>query len=245
MFYEIAIALAAALFFSFLLTPSLGDLPLVVIAGMMSAAAILAVRNVPIAVIAIAAPLARHLPAALSQRWPFLNDTRPGRLQSHSSQAIFAILAILLLVRGDFFSTRLEAGSPYPVGATEFIKQHGLHGNVLTYFSWGEYLIWHLAPHSKVFIDGRYDTVYPQRVLMEFFAFNYGQPGAAIVLEKYPTDYVLIPPDLASRKMMDASRDWRLLYRDETALLYARTGSAAAKVTGLPVIGAAKDATFP
>jgi uncharacterized membrane protein len=245
MFYEIAIALAAALFFSFLLTPNLDDLPLVAIAAVMSAAAIVAVRNVPIAVIAIAAPLARHLPAALSQRWPFLDDARPRRVASRSSQTIFAIFAIFLLVRGDLFSSHLDAGSPYPVGATDFIKQRGLHGNVLTYFSWGEYLIWHLAPQSKVFVDGRYDTVYPQKVLMEFFAFNYGQQGAAIALEKYPTDYVLIPPDLAPRKLMDASPEWRLLYRDETALLYGRTNSAAAKIAGLPVIGVAKDATFP
>jgi hypothetical protein len=203
------------------------------------------VRNVPIAVIAIAAPLARHLPVALSRRWPVLADTQARRSTSRISQAIFAMLALLLLVRGDFFSRRLEAGSPYPVAATDFIKQRGLHGNLLTYFSWGEYLIWHLGPQSKVFMDGRYDTVYPQHVLIEFFAFNYGQLGAGIALEKYPTDYVLIPPDLASRKMLDARSDWRLIYRDGIALLYARADSAAAKVAGLPVIGIAKDTTFP
>ncbi|MDO8432625.1 MAG: hypothetical protein Q7S58_09470 [Candidatus Binatus sp.] len=245
MFYEIAVLLMAALFFSFVLTPKLGDLPLVVIATVMSAAAIVSVRNVPIAVIAIAAPLARHLPAALSGGWPQLANASPTRSASRASRVIFAILAALLLVRGDFFSNRLEAGMPYPVAATEFIRQRGLHGNFLSLFSWGEYLIWHLAPNSKVFIDGRYDTMYPQNVLVEFFAFNYLQPGAQIALDNYPTEYVLIPPDLAARKLMDSRRDWRLIYRDDIALLYARADSPVAKIAGLPVAGSAKAATFP
>ena len=245
MFYEIAVLMIAALVFSFVLSPTAGDFPLVAIAGVLSVAAIVSVRNVPIAVIAIAAPLARHLPIALRRRIPWLANAGAPRRASRWSQAIFATLAVLLIVRSDFFSNHLEAGAPYPVAATEFIKQRGLKGNVLSLFSWGEYLIWHLGTDSKVFVDGRYDTVYPQNVLVEFFAFNYAQPGGETPLDNYPTEYVLIPSDLAARPLMDSRRDWRLIYRDDVALLYARADSPAAQIAGIPIVGTARPATFP
>ena len=43
--------------------------------------------------------------------------------------------------------------------AIEFMKAKGLAGNVLVDFNWAEYFMWH-APESKVFFDGRYDSVY-------------------------------------------------------------------------------------
>lgn len=36
---------------------------------------------------------------------------------------------------------------------------------MLPFFGWGEYVIWHLAPGSHAFIDGRYDTVYPRELI--------------------------------------------------------------------------------
>ncbi len=244
-FFEIALLLIAALVFSFVLSPTADDLPLVGIAGVLSVAAIVSVRNVPIAVIAIAPPLARHLPIALRRRLPWFANAGPVKRASRWSQALFATLAVLLIARGDFFSNHLDAGAPYPVSATEFIKQRGLKGNLLSLFSWGEYLIWHLGPDSKVFVDGRYDTVYPQEVLEAFFAFNYARPGAEIPLDKYPTEYVLIPPELAARRLMDSRRDWRLVYRDDVSMLYARGDLPAAKFPGIPIVGTAMPASFP
>ena len=52
---------------------------------------------------------------------------------------------------------------------------------------WGEYLIWHTAPEDKVFIDGRYDTVYPFKVIGDYLEFYFDQPGASAVLESFRT----------------------------------------------------------
>ena len=67
-----------------------------------------------------------------------------------------------------------------------------LHGNVLDDFGWGEYLIFHLAPESKVFVDSRYDMVYPQAVLADYLDFFLVGPRAAAVLGAYPHDFVLL-----------------------------------------------------
>ena len=246
LYLELAVLLMTAMLFSFILTPSKDDLPLVVIAAVMSVAAFLAVRNLPVAVIAICAPLARHLPLALEHRWPAIrNDVGAARPATRLNQLILTILALIIFWRSDFFSNQLSCVDPYPVSACEFMKDHKLKGNVLGAFGWGEYLIWHFAPESKVFMDGRYDTVYPKQILQIFFAFNYGQPGAEIAITRFPTDYVLIAPNIGARKFMDSRKDWRLLYSDAWSRLYARADSPAAHIPGIPVAGTARQVVFP
>lgn len=245
-YLELAVLLMATMLFSYILTPTKDDLPLVVIAAVMSVAAFIAVRNLPVAVIAICTPLARHLPLALERRWPAIrDDAGAARPASRLNQAILAMLAIVIFWRSDLFSNQLTSIDPYPVSACAFMKDHGLKGNVLALFGWGEYLIWHFAPDSKVFMDGRYDTVYPRHVLEVFFVFNYNQPGAEIAITKYPTDYVLIAPDIGARKFMDSRKDWRLVYSDDWARLYARANSPAAHLPGVPIAGTARQVSFP
>ena len=47
--------------------------------------------------------------------------------------------------------------------AVEFLRASHLRGNVLTFFDWGEYAIWHVSPAIKVSIDGRRETIYSNR----------------------------------------------------------------------------------
>jgi hypothetical protein len=217
------------------------DAGLVAIAAATVAAALAAVRNAPIAELAIAVPLAHHAGLAVWRAAP--NAGAAQRRPSAANQLTFGALALLLLLTTGFFSARLGARERYPAGATAFMASRGLHGNVLNYFAWGEYLIWHAEPESKVFVDGRYDTVYPARVVRDYLAFNFGESAA--LLDRYPHDFVLIPPELDARRLMDARRDWMLIYRDDAAVLYARVGSSAAKLAGVPVTGAAPPTSFP
>jgi hypothetical protein len=48
-----------------------------------------------------------------------------------------------------------------------------------------------------------------------------------------------------ARHLMDQRRDWKLLYRDENSLLYARASAPAADLPGLPVIATAPPSGFP
>jgi hypothetical protein len=44
---------------------------------------------------------------------------------------------------------------------------------------------------------------------------------------------------------MEQRHDWKLLYRDRDALLYARASAPVARLKDLPVIGAAPAGAFP
>jgi hypothetical protein len=254
LYYALAIALMAALAVSFLLAPTREDLPMVAIAAVMSAGAFMAIRNISIAEIAIAAPLAFHLPLAITRRWPSLgapSTTGSGQALKGAHAArrratpLLAAAAIFICWRYDLFSDRLRAFDVYPVGACKFISEHHLKGNILAEFSWGEYAIWKLAPDSKVFIDGRYDTVYPLEAVRDFITFNYDYAGGDAAIAKYPTDFVLIKSESWAKRLMDSRHDWRLIYGDPFTLLYARADSPAARIPGVPASGVAYAVTFP
>ncbi|HVA39844.1 MAG TPA: hypothetical protein VNF49_04220 [Candidatus Binataceae bacterium] len=241
-FYVAVIALIAGLAAAFAITPRGRDLPLVAIAAIMAVATCLSVRNMSLAVVASSGPLARHLTLAGQRR----RRAAPSPIPRPVNQWLMLGLCAALVVQGGLLSKRLPWDRAYPAGALSFMRKRNLQGNVLCEFEWGEYLIWHAAPADKIFVDGRYDTAYPPEVIHDYLLFRFDLPGGAHVLDAYPHDFVLISTAAApARHLMERRNDWKLLYRDDDALLYARARASAASLPGLPVTGAAHPGGFP
>lgn len=236
-FFLCGIGLIAATVIVVALTPRAGDLPLAAIAAIMCVAAIVAVRNLPLAIIACAAPLARHAAALGGKR----HVAAPSR--SEVNPWIIGAVALLSVLFTGIMSDRIQADMAYPAGAVRFMRQNSLRGNILNDFGWGEYLIWHLAPGSKVFIDGRYDTVYPYSLIDEYIALSSNRAGAQKVIGGWPHDFVLIQPTAFPYPLMMKNSGWKLIYRDGGSALFARAGGPAARVkpqidaAAKPVIG--------
>ena len=53
----------------------------------------------------------------------------------------------------------------YPLYAMNFLEANKIDGNILVFFDWGEYVI-NKRPASKVSIDGRLWTAYPDEVFV-------------------------------------------------------------------------------
>jgi hypothetical protein len=115
------------------------------------------------------------------------------------------------------------------------MKQHRLKGRIFNELIWGSYIFWH-ATDSQVFIDGRFEMVYPPGVQRDYLDFVRGGTGAAKVLAAYPTDYVLMPSDSPAAGFVAAQEKWRMIYRDPVAALFARADSRAANIAGVPVL---------
>jgi hypothetical protein len=108
----------------------------------------------------------------------------------------------------------------YPVAALELLK--GENGNLAVFFNWGEYALYHLYPRVLVSIDGRYETVYPEDVVLLNWEFTRGRPGSERFLDTYRADFALYPRDTGAVRWLTASRGWMLWHQDEISALYRR-----------------------
>jgi hypothetical protein len=252
-FFACGIAMMVAFAIAFIGAPRDGDLPLAVIAAMMSVTAFAALRNMPLAMVACAAPLARHTELIAACRRKRKLAQGPGAASATPADRsgvnpwLVSFIAIVLAVVAGLFSPRLNVeATEYPVGAVMFMRHHDLHGNILCEFGWGQYLIWRLEPGSKVFVDGRYDSVYPESVVNQYLDVSFGDSAARKTLAAYPHDFVLLPVKAAGSAAMESTPGWRLVYRDGTAMLFARADSAAAKMPGIPIQGnPPRESRFP
>ncbi len=247
-YFVLVFFFSAAAVVSVILTPKGADAPLVAVAAVMLAAAFAAVRNIPIAAIVIAPVLANHLGLLLRPREVTTAPASSARAAPRAGRLVIEILIAVVAIGFARYSGVLSRGidaSGNPVRAVEFMKNHGLEGNLLTQYAWGQYVIWHGAPGMKVFIDSRYDLAYPPAVVQDYLDLADNMAGGSHTLAAYPHDFVLVERDLPAVKLMDSRRDWRLIYSDDTARLYARANSPAARLEGVPFAGTARPAMFP
>jgi hypothetical protein len=231
------------------IAPELGDAALVAVATIFIGAAFYAARNVAIAVIALAIPLAHHASRAL-ERTAEIKDTAPPTItgEGEPPAALLAICALALALVGGTFSSRLKTWKPVPVGALAFMENRGLHGNMLVQFEWGSYLLWHMRDSFKVYIDPRGELVYTDKIERDYAIFFYGMDGADRLLSAYPHDFVLMGAHTKGCDVVRNNARWHLLYSDQTAALFGRAalpgqGSVVGNVAGSDDVSA--DTYFP
>ena len=123
----------------------------------------------------------------------------------------------------------------YPVRAVQWLDASDAEPRLATFFNWGEYVIWHLGPETKVSMDGRRETVYPDSVYREYLSFIRGRDDWSSYLEKYGANAALVevgqPPD----NLLKLKPGWSEAYRDSLAVIHAREGSALLERSGLAV----------
>jgi tetratricopeptide (TPR) repeat protein len=101
------------------------------------------------------------------------------------------------------------------------LRAQHLHGPIYNDIQFGGFLIGHLWPGERVFIDGRLE-VYGDAVYAQYLAINAG-PGWPEMVRRYHPNLVLIP--YASERMMQRlyrDPDWALVDVDGVAALFAR-----------------------
>ena len=246
--YDVGIAtVMGGLVVSVALAPSADDLPLLAVAGVMIAAAFSAFRNVPLGMIGSAVPLAHHISLAIrGRREPAaLGEVPPLERASTLSQLVVAVLAIVLALKLGIFSRTVSNLYPMPEGAVAFMSDHGLRGNVLSALVFSDYLLYHRALETHVFIDTRFEMIYPDTVAREYLEFHHGRAHAERILDVYPHQFVLIEPDSGAASLMRTRTDWKLIYKDKDSILYAHADSAAAHIPDLPIIATVPPAAFP
>ena len=187
-------------------------------------------RHTPLFAIAVMMLAAEHM-ADVAQRFVarrFVGSspsppTPRFRLAVSGSIALSA--ALFALASLPHFGAIVIRPWDVPVAPVRWLAQTPVSGNMVTFFDWGEYAIWYLAPRIKVSMDGRRETVYPRAVYDEDQRLLYGVGRWDALLARGNPSLVLMSRDFAADNLLRQSPDWHVVYADERCTLFARAGS--------------------
>jgi hypothetical protein len=105
--------------------------------------------------------------------------------------------------------------------AVGILTGRGARGRMLTYFNYGEYVIWHLSPDIVVSIDGRRETVYSNEAVERQFRF-YSAPGdRKEIVNALQPDYIWMPSTLGIATDL-ASDGWKPIFTGPRSVILAR-----------------------
>ena len=113
----------------------------------------------------------------------------------------------------------------YPVRAVALLKDSRAEGNMICYFDWGQYALWHLGPQIKVSMDGRRETVYSDEIYQQNINFIFGQKDWDKLLREHDAQLALVKRQFACFNLMKLQADWEFVYDDAVCGLFARKGT--------------------
>ena len=182
--------------------------------GVFVAAALLGSRNVVVASLVLVPVLAHSLSGLGSLE----GDRRSGPI------TMAAAALVLVGVIGGI--GRLQGPSwaltPYPQKATTYLVDHGLLGgdhHVVARDLVGNYWELRFGAKVQVFFDDRFD-MYPTAVNDDDTTLSTAGPGWQKVLQRYHPDAVLWERSAPLTQVLDASRNWRRVYRDANWVIF-------------------------
>ena len=129
--------------------------------------------------------------------------------------------------------TKHYSDAYYPIGAVEYLKENRFSGNLMTPFHIGSYVSWEMYPDVKVSLDGRYEVAYQENIMPDHKLFMDGGDQWWKVLDKYPSDAVMVHKPAAVCEKLEVFREgfegekpdtiqqWRFVYEDDAMLILA------------------------
>jgi hypothetical protein len=100
---------------------------------------------------------------------------------------------------------------------------HKLPSRVFVSYSWGGYLLWHLFPRYRDYMDSRADTLFNNRILRGYLTMYDARPGWRTTMNRYRIQDVLVERDAPIAQVLALDPGWRLVYHDSVSILYTRT----------------------
>jgi hypothetical protein len=195
--------------------------PVLGVLAMLAYASLKVVRIVPLYVLCSGLLLSR----ALSDRWPVAAGPPPRASRAEWRLAVVltvaaSVAAIWLLgssvrcvaVEGDWVPDAVAAGR----------LKGARTGRLVTFFDWGQYAIWHLAPTLRVSMDGRRETIYSDARLAEHGAILEGTRDGLALLEEWAPEYVWLPASSSVTREWLRQRGYRLDHASERSFVAVR-----------------------
>lgn len=85
-----------------------------------------------------------------------------------------------------------RAGLMYPVGAVDYLREHGFTGDLMTHYNHGSYVSWQLYPAVRVGMDSRYEVAYDPATAQENVDLYNGVDEWRDILKRHAPQAVLV-----------------------------------------------------
>ena len=177
-------------------------------------------RHLPVLAILGAGPAVAGL-AVLSRAWE-------GRLQGLIGIAAGAVLLASTLARPVASPGRALAPAHFPERGLAFVQQlpEELHprGALFNEFGYGGFIIFHLWPRHRVYIDGRTDLVYPASFVEHYVGCMRDPRAFMREADERDLQWVFLDnvPFDRGRLHFDRNPAWTLVHASRRALIYVR-----------------------
>jgi hypothetical protein len=189
---------------------------------------LVALRNVPVAVVLCMPTLVFGLEARLHERSgrrppkPMPPSRALGRRWIELAAAIaIAIGSIAVLVPRDMNGAiDSNLAKRFPIAGVDRLLELMPDANVFAEYGWGGYVISRMHDSgARVFVDGRND-MYSQQVLEDYTAIRAADPDWQELAAKYGVEAILLPPETTLTRGPAADAGWCEVLRDERQVLY-------------------------
>ena len=164
-----------------------------------------------------AAAILADLPASQEKRDPRFT------LPELAGVAVAVALFLLLIARNTDFNERgldRTISSLFPVDAVNFLRKNPVAGPLYNSFDWGGFLIFYM-PQYPVAIDGRGD-LYGDDRFAQFYATESAEPSYTADPYLNEAGVVILKNAVPLAKVLPTDHRFRVIYRDELAVVLAR-----------------------
>lgn len=176
----------------------------------------------PVLTLVVAPGVARQFPVLSFEQWR-LQPLQPLEQRIGAAfKPIASVLAgILVLVLG-LQLLALPTSPPESVAATaalDFVRSHGVTGNVMNHYGFGGPLIFNGIP---TFIDGRTEQLFLGDFMTEFATGPRDEAALARAIDQYDVRWTIMPPGDARVALLDKMPGWHRVFADKFAVIHQR-----------------------
>lgn len=164
----------------------------------------------------LATVLAGSTGSPLVERMELTFRRLEGQLRGEVFPIALTILISALLMFSPLGNINRFEPSVFPVDAVQWLENNPQKGRMFNAFDWGGYILFHLWPEHKVFIESQTDVT--GDVTKQYETVLTLQDGWESVFKRYDIRWVILPPDWPLTAALSA-QGWDPIYQDQTAVI--------------------------
>lgn len=145
----------------------------------------------------------------------------PQKIDNLKEIILFGLIFFFAL--GAIYTTKMQCNAiDYPILEVEFLKANKIKGNILCEFHDGSYVAYKLYPNNFIFMDGKYEEVYPNDLIYVLKDINLVKNGWEKHLQTYPTDIIILSKSYDIYMTLINNKDYKLVTQSPAYALFIK-----------------------